>query len=118
MNPVLRALMKSTVAVRRVSAYTAGGTETLDAAVSLPAYVELRREWAPGSSGAERRTSHLVVLDPEDVSASTLATIRADDRFWLDGAPTADATFSKLPQSVAQFTDPLTGALSHYEVSL
>lgn len=118
MDRSIRSLLNSTVSVRRVSSYTPAGTEVLAAAVVLPAYVEVRRANGRGPGGTERRTTHVAIVDPVDVAASALGTLTADDRFWLEGASASDPTFSGRPDDVTTYKDPLTGALSHYEVTL
>jgi hypothetical protein len=118
MDTALRALLNSTVTVKRVTSFSPAGSEVLGSAVTLPAYVEVRRDNAGAPAGTERRTRHLVVLDVRDVAPSALGTISPDDRFWLEDEPDTDETFSRRPENVTSYKDPLTNALSHYEVTL
>lgn len=114
----LRALLTSSITVRRATAKTRTMSETLGAPVTLPAYYETRVRHVPSSTGVERVTVSTCVIDAADVAASALITLSNDDRFWPEGTDPTAAAFGRRPAAVTTFKDPDTGILSHYEVTL
>ncbi len=116
----------TTVSIARVTAIGVGGAETLSAPVVVPAHVEHKREhWPNGAAGGAavgtgRKTRTEVTIAPEHLAAyaPALGELKEDDRFWVDGTSSADATFSRRPDRFFKAKDPDTGAVSHYEVTL
>ena len=102
-------MLVKTVNMRRPTSYTSGGTEVLDAAVSIVAYVEILRSQVQASPGTEQVVRHVVVTEIE---------VRPDDRIWLPGLDPNNLELGKKPQSIAVFNDPETGNVDHYEVVL
>jgi hypothetical protein len=109
MDACLKAMLNKTITVRTVTAYTAEGNETLSAPTSVPAYVEVKRSyWQMGNQGTSNEVKHLVITEYQ---------VGLEDRIWLPGDDTLDASKGKRPESVDVFND-VYGAVDHYEVTL
>jgi hypothetical protein len=108
MDESLRATLVKTINVASVTAYTAGGNETLGAPVALAAHVENTDEVITAENGTQLSPSHLLILD---------TAIGLDARVWMPGEVPA-STPGKKPMAVRAFYDPDTGVTDHWEVLL
>jgi hypothetical protein len=107
-DPCLRALLTQTINVRRVTAYTSGGNETLGTATAVRAHVEVKDAEGPSPGGTEATVSHLLITE---------TAIGRDDVVWLPGLDPTNAALGKHPIAVDTFRDE-RGNVDHYEVTL
>lgn len=110
MDPFLKDLLDTTIAVRLASDPDDAGAETLGDVVILPAHVEAKDVWQEASpqKGRELVTMHFVVVEEK---------ISRQHRVWLlgYGEDPVDRTLAKKPKRLNYFTDPDTLAFSHSE---
>lgn len=101
-----KTLLNQTISVAAKSSRDAYGDPSYDAASSVSAYVERRRQIVEMPTGEKVETTHWIVVESE---------IKTTDRIWLPGDSTSDPSLAHTPASVEAFVDD-TGATHHYEV--
>lgn len=109
MDRALRRMLKSTIYVRSVVAYSPTGHETLSAARAIKAHVELATVTVPVEGGTERKTVTRIICESE---------IGESDRVWLPGKDPDDDTAGRAVDKVLGFQSPTGDGIDHYEVFL
>lgn len=104
----LNAWLIDTITVASVSGQNSHGDPTFGAQVSVAARVEPVQRRVRTPSGQE------VIAD---IRILTATKIKYNDRIWVPGASTANATQSRVPISVQQ-SSTKAGAFTLYEVLL
>ena len=107
MDPCLKATLNQTIYVASRTGTSSYGDSTFGAATARKARVEVdRRLVANPFTGKEEVTSHRIVVEQ---------AIGLNDRIWLPGHSTSDATLARIPKQVQEGISE-NGSLHHYEV--
>ena len=106
-DPQLKAQLSQTIAVAAAtSTPTTSGDPTWSAAANVSARVVPKRTIMAGAGGEEIVSSYMIVVEN---------SIGINDRIWLPGDSSADATLARQPKAVDQGVDEF-GNTSHFEV--
>lgn len=106
MDAELRALLGQTIYVASVASRDSYGQATYGTPASRAARVETSSRVVKLATGEQLQTSHRIFVE---------AALYQEDRIWLPGLSSADATLARRPLLIEDIPDE-DGAIDHYEV--